>query len=547
MFEVGRDISKYSFIGGVENKRGHGRLRIVYYVFLGFICLFGLRTLYLGIQGTDRTRNAGSSGNWVVSRADIVDRNGDILAKNIVSGHIQIFPNRIKEKDKDRAVNLIHQILPYQYSVSGALKLVNSGRGFMYLQKFASENQRKAVIDARIEGLEVKQVQTRKYPKRRLFAHVIGFVSEDDQNNQRGQEGAERTYDAYLRENTAPLRLSLDSRIQSVFYEQLSAAMQKYQAKSAMGMLMNSRTGEMLAMVSLPDFDPEIRNKEISTNIKFRPMGDSYEMGSIFKIFNTAMAMENGITKEYYVKEPFKIYDKRGRVAKAVHDVRSFKPPRPYLSVEEIMLHSCNVGSAQIALDLPDGTQQEFFHRLHFDEPLNLEFGRTARTHLPQRWWPVERATMSYGHGISVTPMHVLLAVNAMTNGGIYIYPTLQKRDVGAVHGQRVLSPEISARLRGIMLRVAEETSGRKSRVAGIQIGGKTATAEKYTNGRVDNKRNLTAYAAIFPAAAPQYVMLVILDEPHGTSESWGLRTAAWNVVPTTGKILDSILPLLFE
>ncbi len=547
MFEVGRDISKYSFIGGVENKRGHGRLRIVYYVFLCFICLFGLRTLYLGIQGTDRTRNTGSSGNWVVSRADIVDRNGDILAKNIVSGHIQIFPNRIKEKDKDRAANLIHQILPYQYSVSDALKLVNSGRGFMYLQKFASENQRKAVIDARIEGLEVKQVQTRKYPKRRLFAHVIGFVSEDDQNNQRGQEGAERTYDAYLRENTAPLRLSLDSRIQSVFYEQLSAAMQKYQAKSAMGMLMNSRTGEMLAMVSLPDFDPEIRNKEISTNIKFRPMGDSYEMGSIFKIFNTAMAMENGITKEYYVKEPFKIYDKRGRVAKAVHDVRSFKPPRPYLSVEEIMLHSCNVGSAQIALDLPDGTQQEFFHRLHFDEPLNLEFGRTARTHLPQRWWPVERATMSYGHGISVTPMHVLLAVNAMTNGGIYIYPTLQKRDVGAVHGQRVLSPEISARLRGIMLRVAEETSGRKSRVAGIQIGGKTATAEKYTNGRVDNKRNLTAYAAIFPAAAPQYVMLVILDEPHGTSESWGLRTAAWNIVPTTGKILDSILPLLFE
>lgn len=547
MFEVGRDISKYSFIGGVENKRGHGRLRIVYYVFLCFICLFGLRTLYLGIQGTDRTRNTGSSGNWVVSRADIVDRNGDILAKNIVSGHIQIFPNRIKEKDKDRAANLIHQILPYQYSVSDALKLVNSGRGFMYLQKFASENQRKAVIDARIEGLEVKQVQTRKYPKRRLFAHVIGFVSEDDQNNQRGQEGAERTYDAYLRENTAPLRLSLDSRIQSVFYEQLSAAMQKYQAKSAMGMLMNSRTGEMLAMVSLPDFDPEIRNKEISTNIKFRPMGDSYEMGSIFKIFNTAMAMENGITKEYYVKEPFKIYDKRGRVAKAVHDVRSFKPPRPYLSVEEIMLHSCNVGSAQIALDLPDGTQQEFFHRLHFDEPLNLEFGRTARTHLPQRWWPVERATMSYGHGISVTPMHVLLAVNAMTNGGIYIYPTLQKRDVGAVHGQRVLSPEISARLRGIMLRVAEETSGRKSRVAGIQIGGKTATAEKYTNGRVDNKRNLTAYAAIFPAAAPQYVMLVFLDEPHGTSESWGLRTAAWNIVPTTGKILDSILPLLFE
>ena len=134
-----------------------------------------------------------------------------------------------------------------------------------------------------------------------------------------------------------------------------------------------------------------------------------------------------------------------------------------------------------------------------------------------------------------------------MTNGGIYIYPTLQKRTVGAVSGTRVLAPEISARLRGIMVRIAEETSGKKARVAGIQIGGKTATAEKRINGKIDRTKNLTAFAGIFPAAAPQYTILVVLDEPKGTAETYGLRTAAWNAVPTTGKILDSILPLLFE
>lgn len=544
MFEVGNDIFKHGFIENSGDRLAQRRLRWIYGLFIFFFVLFAVRTLYLGIQGTDRSRLAGADGNWNVSRADIIDRNGDILAKNIMSGHITLRPPQVRDQDKEKVANLIHQALPYEYSVSDALQLVGSSRKFIYIKKYASDNQRNMVTAARLAGLDVEPVQTRRYPKRRLFSHIVGFVGNDG----RGLEGAERIYDDYLRENVAPLRLSLDARIQSVFYEQLSMAMQKYQAKAAMGMLMNSRTGEMLAMVSLPDFDPENRSLDSASNRLFKPLRGVYEMGSIFKIFNTAMAMENGIHKEYYVKEPFKIQDKFGRTAARISDVSSFKPPRPYLTIEEIMLHSCNVGSAQIALDLPDGTQREFFHRLHFDAPLELEFGKTERPIMPAKWGPVERATMSYGHGISVTPMHLLLAVNAMTNGGIYIYPTLQKRDVGAVRGTRVLSDEISARLRPIMLRISEETSGKQARVAGIQIGGKTATAVKYdAHGRVDRKRNLTAFAGIFPATAPQYTILVILDEPQGIKENWGLRTAAWNAVPTTGKILDSILPLLFE
>ena len=542
MFEVGKDIFKRGFSGIRGNAAGRRNMKIVYRLFLFAFSVFIVTTLYFGMSGTGKTRQIVSDAGWDVKRADIVDRNGDILAKNVASGHV-VLRNKLVE-DREAVATMIHQVFPYEYSLNDAIGLVNSSRKNIYLKKYASEHQRNQIKKARLRGLEIESIQDRKYPKGRMFSHAIGFVSGDG----RGLEGAESTFDKYLTENKDALQLSLDARIQAVFYDQLSIAMQTYRAKSAMGMLMNSRTGEIVAMVSLPDYDPENISLDPAQNRLFKPMRGVFEMGSIFKVFNTAMALENGINKEYYVKEPFPILDKFGRVAHRIRDIRSFKPPRPYLNIEEIMKHSCNVGSAQIALDLPDGTQRAFFEKLHFDDALDLEFGRTERPLMPRKWGPVERATISFGHGIAVTPMHLMLGINAVTNGGIYIYPTLKKRGVGLVHGERVLSDEISAKLRGIMLRVNEETSGKKARVAGIDIGGKTATAEKYGgDGKSDKKRNLTAYVGIFPVSAPQYTILVILDEPQATKDSWGWKTAAWNAVPTTGKILDAILPLLFE
>lgn len=543
MFEIGRDIFKHS-ASDVQASRGSSlRMSLVLGFFLLAFAAFVGKTLYLGLAGSEESRSR-SLGDWNVARADIVDRNGtDILAKNIASCEIALVPSRLADKNKERAAELLHEILPYKYSLSDALNLVNNTTRYKLLAKNVPDEKCKVVRAARIDGLDVKRIQTRKYPKHRLFSHVVGFVGEDGH----GLEGAERIFDDYLDENIDPLRLSVDTRLQMAVYEQLSIAMQKYDARGAIGMLMNSRTGEMLAMVSLPDFDPENRKLDPAANHLFKPLRGVFEMGSIFKIFNTAMAMENGINKKYVINKPYPILDKNGRVAHRVTDVASFKPKTPTMSVEEIMLHSCNVGSAQIALDLPDGTQKEFFHRLHLDEKLDLEFGRTERPLMPRKWGPVERATLSYGHGISVTPMHLLLAVNAMTNGGIYIYPTLQKRSIGAVRGERVLSADISARLRDVMYGVVEETSGRNARVAGFKIGGKTGTAEKYVSGHNDTKRNQTAFVAVFPVNAPQYILLVILDEPKGIKETWNLRTSAWNAVPTAGKILSTILPLLFE
>ncbi|MCL1891760.1 MAG: penicillin-binding protein 2 [Alphaproteobacteria bacterium] len=544
MFEVGRDILQSRGCGGVGATTADAglRLRFVYSVFTIVFVVFIAWTLKLGIQGTSRTRIGVGQNSWEYARADILDRNGEILAKNIISGHIALRPGKVQ--DFDYAAASIHDILP-EYSVQQALALIRSGKKFIYLKKFASESQRAMVKAARIEGLGIEETEWRKYPKRRLTAHVVGFIGTDGH----GLEGVEQSRDLYLRENKSPLVLSIDARIQTVFYRELSSAMQKFGAHAAMGMLMNSRTGEMIAMVSLPDFDPEDRESDSMQSRMFYPIRGVFELGSIFKVFNTAMAMETGIglDKQYYIKEPYKIMDSRGRqLAPPIRDVPSFKPPRPHLNVAEILLHSCNVGSVQIALDMPQNTQREFFERLNMDRPLDLEFGRTEKPLMPQKWGPVERATVSFGHGIAVTPMHLLLGINSVVNG-FYVEPTIIKRPIGEMSGARVVSPAISDAVRKILFKIAETTGGRSARVAGINIGGKTATAEKRVNGKIDTKKNLTSFTAVFPIESPQYIMMVLLDEPKGTEETHGWRTAAWNSAPTAGAIMDGIMPLLFQ
>ena len=552
-FNVGKDILPHEYKGSIYNHESAARLRWIKWGFSALFVVFVARTLQLGLQSNDYRRH-NSVGAQIESRADIIDRNGVVLAKSVKSGNIKLFPPRVKEKDVNNVANVIHEISPMDYSVEDALNLIRTGRRGVYIKKNANEDQIKKIKQEhkKYDCFEIEQFTQRRYPQKNVFAHVIGFSGKDE-----GLEGIELTYDKYLRENKSPLRLSIDSRVQNIFHEQLTIAMNKYRAKGAMGMLMNSSTGEMIAMVQIPDFDPNNINAIPVSARRFKLMRDNFEMGSIFKIFNTAMAYENGLqNKDYKIDEPLMIYDKFGRPAmrKPIDDVSSFKRDvikkggHRKLKAPEIMLHSCNVGSARIALDLPDGTQKEFFERLNFSKALQLDFGKTERAITYKTWGPTERATASFGHGIAVTPMHLLLGVNAMTNGGIYIYPTILKRNVGAVRGERVLSSEISAKLRDIMFHIAEETTAKKARVKGIEIGGKTGTAEKRgTDRRVDKNRNMTVFTGIFPVAAPQYIILIMLDEPQGTKESGGWKTAAWNAVPTAGAILDRIMPLLFE
>ena len=552
-FNIGKDILPHEYKGAIYNQEGAARLRLIGKIFTVLFVLFIARTLQLGLQSSDY-KKYNLSGTEIESRADIVDRNGVVLAKSVRAANIKLFPPRVKEKDVDAVAKIVHEIAPMDYSVEDALKLIRSGKRGVYIKMNASEEQTKYINQAhrKYDCFEAQYFSQRRYPQRNVFAHVVGFAGKDA-----GLEGVELTYDEYLRENKDPLKLSIDSRVQNIFHEQLTIAMNKYQAKGALGMLMNSSTGEMIAMVQLPDFNPNNINSAPTKVRRFKLMRDNFEMGSIFKIFNTALAYKNGLeNKNYKVDEPFMIYDKYGKPAmrKPIDDVSSFKRDvvkklnKHTLKAPEIMLYSCNVGSARIALDLPEGAQKEFFHKLNFDRPLQLEFGKTETGLTYKNWGPVEKATAAFGHGVTVTPMHLLLAVNAMINGGIYIYPTLLKRNVGAIRGERILDADISANLRNIMFHIAEETTAKKARVKGVEVGGKTGTAEKRnSDGTIDSKRNATVFTGMFPVSAPQYIILIMLDEPQGTKESGGWKTAAWNAVPTAGAILDGIMPLLFE
>lgn len=552
-FNIGQDILPHEYQGEIYHRGSAQRLRCIMIIFALLFGLFIVRTLQLGIQSND-IKKYNPYGTEIESRADIIDRNGVVLAKSVRSGNIKLYPQQVKQEDSNKVANIINEIAPMDYSVVDALNLIRSGKRGVYIKKNATEEQMKIISQAhrKYNCFEIEQFTKRQYPQRNVFAHVVGFAGKDA-----GLEGVEYVYDEYLRENKDPLRLSIDSRVQNIFYEQLSIAMNKYRAKGAMGMLMNSSTGEMLAMVQLPDFDPNNINARSASVRRFKLLRDNFEMGSIFKIFNTALAYKNGLqNKNYKVDEPLVIHDKYGRPIKQkpIDDVSSFKRDvvkkmgKHVLKAPEIMLYSCNVGSARIALELPEGAQKEFFHTLHFDKALQLEFGKTERGLTHRVWGPAEKATAAFGHGVTVTPMHLLLAVNSMTNGGIYIYPTLLKRNIGAIRGERVLDAEISAKLREIMFRIAEETTAKKARVKGVEIGGKTGTAEKrHADGTTDNKRNSTVFTGIFPVSAPQYIIMIMLDEPQGTVESGGWKTAAWNAVPTAGAILDGIIPLLFE
>ena len=329
---------------------------------------------------------------------------------------------------------------------------------------------------------------------------------------------------------------TINTEIQEIVQKELNNAVAEYQARGAISIMMESKTGKIVSMVSVGQADP---------------MRYVYEMGSIFKTFNTALAYENGLdTKEYKIDEPLMIRDKYGKklLAGPIDDVASFKRNMQKqgitkMTAPDIMLHSCNVGSARIALDLPDGAQKEFFHRLHLDEKLDLGFGKTEKGLMPKKWGPVERATASFGHGIVVTPMNLLAAVNAVANGGTYVYPTMSKDKTQ--QGDRVLSSEISGKLRNVMFKVVESTSGRKAKIKDVEIGGKTGTAEKRVDGKMDGTKVITTFVAIFPVSDPQYTMLTLLDEPQGTENSAGWKTSAWNVVPTTGKILEQVVPML--
>jgi cell division protein FtsI (penicillin-binding protein 3) len=336
--------------------------------------------------------------------------------------------------------------------------------------------------------------------------------------------------------------------VQYVLHDELQHVIDTFSAKGAAGVIMNVRTGEIVAMASLPDFDP---NHPPSTDPKRASLDDKerifnkltsgdYEMGSVFKIFNTAMALDSGtttMTREYDAIHPIQI----GRFT-----IEDYHGKHRMLSVPEVFMYSSNIGSARMALEAGAERQRTFLARLGLLKPVPVELDEVAKPHYPAVWRPVNVMTIAFGHGISVTPLHAATAAAAMVNGGILHKPTLLRVAPGAaVPGERVISAKTSEQMRKLMRLVVEFGTAKKAAAPGYVVGGKTGTAEKNAGGHYQEKKLLSSFIGAFPINDPQYVILTMVDEPHGNKQSFGYATAGWTVAPATSRIIERIAPLL--
>ncbi len=474
-------------------------------------------------------------------RADIVDRNGRLLATTLASPSLYADPRQIVDA-ADVARKLV-AALPGLDRAELFAKL-RSGKRFVWVKRHLTPDQEYAVNQLGIPGLQFEREEKRVYPYGNLLSHVVGYTGIDDN----GLAGIERGLDDQLRGRQEPLQLSIDLRLQYVLHQELQRVVDEFTAKGADGLIMNVNTGEILAMVSLPDFDPnhpdtpDPNHPEIPVAERMFnrvTLGD-YEIGSVFKIFTTAMGLDSGattMTGRFDATNPIHI----GRFT-----ISDYHGKHRWESVPEILMYSSNIGEAKIALAVGAQRQQEYLRRFGLLTAPTLELKEIGKPHYPAHWREVNVMTIGFGHGISETPLQIASAASALVNGGILRQATLLKLPPGdAPQGRQVISAETSDHMRKLLRLVVEFGTGEMVDAPGYVVGGKTGTADKVVGARYADRKLLSSFLGVFPMNAPKYLVLAMVDEPHGNKASHGFATAGWTAAPAVGRTIVRIAPLL--
>lgn len=484
--------------------------------------------------GEPEVAQAESERNGPMDRAEVLDRNGVILATSLPTA--SLYADATEVLDPAEARERLLTVLPELDGAELLAKLSSRSR-FVWIHRNLTPTQKFAVNRLGIPGLRFHQGERRVYPHGPLVAHVLGLTDIDG----RGIAGVEKMFDERLRADGEPLRLSLDLRVQAVVREELSAAVAEFRAQGGTAVVLDVTNGETLAMVSLPDFDPN-RPATLRGEVGFnRATKGVYEMGSTFKLFTAAMALDAGtvtLQDGYDASKPIRV---------ARFTISDFRGKNRWLSVPEIVVHSSNIGAAKMALDVGTQAQRDYLGRLGLLSAPAIELPEVGKPLLPAQWREINTMTIAYGHGIAVSPLQVAAATAALVNGGIRYAPTLLRRD-GAVPplvGERVLSPETSDKMRNLMELVVEQGSGKMAKVEGYRIGGKTGTAEKEVNGRYRSDARISSFVGAFPIERPRYVVLAVLDEPQGNKKTFNYATGGWVAAPAVGKMVKRIAPLM--
>lgn len=530
----------------IDGKRREGlevaRQRLVY-----AIVLFSASFLFLGMRALDlgtaqEVVNLNRRDRTVVptlaTRSDITDRSGVVLATSLTMQSLYADP-RMVDKPKELAARLVKLMPDLNYNQ--VLTRLSSSAKFVWIKRHLSPEEVYNTNALGQPALGFLPEERRVYPMGRLAAHVLGYVDVDN----KGLSGIERSMDHRLSDpahSGENYTLSLDVRVQHALEDEMRAAMKKFSAKGAAGLVMDVNDGEILGMVSLPDFDPNRAGDAPTKNFFNRATQGVYELGSTFKTFTVALGLERGtinMNSRFDATAPIKI----GRFR--IHDDH---PKNRWLNVPEIFAYSSNIGASRIIDEIGYDHQQDFLRDLGLLNAPQLEIAEVGAPLLPERWSRIQGMTISYGHGLAVSPVQLASAIAPMVNGGFHIPATLVRKseaDQNATVMKRMISAKTSQNLRQLMRLVVDEGTGNKANVPGYFVGGKTGTAEKATGGGYNEKAVLASFVGVFPMDEPKYLVFTIFDEPQGIKETYGYVGGGWVSAPTVGRVIARIAPIL--
>jgi cell division protein FtsI (penicillin-binding protein 3) len=528
-----------------RSAKARARVGLAVVAFAAIYAVIAVRLVVLATVHDHGARRGIAQEAVATARPDIQDRNGEILATDVKAP--SLFADARKIVDVDEAVELLSAALPDIDSVEARERL-GSKRGFVWLKREITAKQQLEVHRLGIPSLGFLDENKRVYPNGREVSHVIGHVNIDNQ----GIAGIERWLDTHglaalhmaglaTDRLQKPVELALDLRVQHALRDELLIALDKYKAKATAGIVTDVRTGEIVAMVSVPDYDPNNPREALDPTRINRLTTGVYEMGSTFKALTLAMALDSGkatLNSTYDARMPLRF---------GKFDIHDFHAQNRVLSVPEIFTYSSNIGAARMALSVGIEGHKAFLRKMGQLTRLRTELPESAEPLVPKRWGELNTITIAFGHGLSVAPLQSVMAVGALVNGGHLIPPTFLKRseEEARALAVQVIKPETSDKMRYLMRLNAEKGTATKADVKGYYVGGKTGTSDKIVGGRYSKTKVLTTFMAIMPADKPRYLLLIMLDDPLATAETHGFNTSGWNAVPTAGKVIARIAPIL--
>ncbi|MGL4728221.1 MAG: peptidoglycan D,D-transpeptidase FtsI family protein [Bosea sp. (in: a-proteobacteria)] len=542
--------SPLALLGGLFRMSGEKSQARIGLVMLGFGALFCVISGRLVMLATSPAESVGlrraTAQATAAARPDIVDRNGQILATDIRT--VSVFAEPRKIIDKDEAVELITAVLP-DLNARELREKLNQKRGFAWIKRELTPRQQAEVHRLGIPGIGFVPENKRVYPNGVAAAHVLGYANIDNV----GIAGMEKYIDSQGLQDLAgaglansssdlkSIQLSIDLRVQHALRDELAQAMTKFKAIAAAGAILDITTGEMIAQVSLPDFDPNDPGDPRDLAKINRINVGVYEMGSTFKALTTAMALDSG---KYNINSTF---DARSALRYGKFKIGDFHGTNRVLTTPEVFVHSSNIGTARMALGIGVEGHKAFLRKMGQLDRLRTELPESSEPIVPSRWGELNTMTIAFGHGLAVAPLQAAMATGALMNGGYLMTPTFLKRseEDAKKFGIRVVKPETSEAMRYVMRLNAERGSAKKAEVAGYYVGGKTGTAEKVIGGRYAKNRLFTTFMAIAPSDKPRYLFMTLMDEPKGLPETHGYATSGWNASPTTGRIIERVAPIL--